>query len=107
MSDYLDFKEKVDALASVAPSDLAQVQGRVEGATIDEDYSKNRLSIRRDIRTELRAAIQESGITQMRLAQALGIRFQNLSGFLRGQIPLPLKTVEEILFLLDGKMKAE
>lgn len=107
MSEYLNFKEKVDALASLAPMDLAQVQGRVEEATIDEDHNKNRLSIRRDIRTELRAAIQESGITQTTLAQALGIQVQNLNRFLNGHIPLPLKTVEEILFLLDGKMKAE
>lgn len=105
--DYLNFLEKVEAIAAAAPMNLGQIQPRVEDATIEEDYAKNRLSIRRDIRAELRRAILESGITQSFLAQALGIQFQNLSGFLRGQIPLPLKTVEEILFLLDGKMTAE
>lgn len=104
MDEYLNFKEKVEAIASAAPMDLGQIQPRVENATIDEDLSKNRLSIRRDIRKELAIAIQDAGLTQSEVARALGIQFQNFSNFLRGRIPLPLKTVEEILFLLDGKM---
>ena len=105
MSEYLNFKEKVETVAASAPMDLGQVQPRVENATIEEEPAKNRLSIRRDIRAELAQAIQESGLTQNQVARALGIQFQNFSSFLRGRIPLPLKTVEEILFLLDGKMK--
>lgn len=104
MSEYLNFKEKVEAVAAAAPMDLGQVQPRVENATIEEEPAKNRLSIRRDIRAELAQAIQDSGLTQSQVARALGIQFQNLSNYLRGRIPLPLKTVEEILFLLDGKM---
>ena len=105
MDEYLNFKEKVEAVASSAPMDLGQVQPRVEDATIEEDTYKNRLSIRRDVRQELAQAIQESGLTQSEVARALGIRLQNFSNYLKGRIPLPLKTVEEILFLLDGKMK--
>ena len=107
MSEYLNFKEKVEAIASAAPMDLGRVQPRVENATIDEDLAKNRLSIRRDIRAELAQAIRDSGLSQGAVARALGIQFQNLSHFLHGRIPLPLKTVEEILFLLDGKMTRE
>lgn len=104
MGDYLDFKEKVEAITSASPMDLGMIQLRVENATIEEDTTKNRLSIRRDIRAELEQAIQENGLTQIQVARALGIHNQNLSNYLRGRIPLPLKTVEEILFLLDGIM---
>lgn len=104
MGEYLNFKEKVEAIAAAAPMDLGQIQPRVENATIDEDPAKNRLSIRRDVRLELAQAIQDAGLTQGEVARALGLRYQNLSSYLKGRIPLPLKTVEEILFLLDGKM---
>ncbi len=108
MGEYLTFKEKVEVMASASPVDAGDVQKRVEGGTtIEEDMAKNRLSIRRDIASELTAAMQRSGLTQKRVAQALGIRFQNLSHFRLGKAPLPLKTVEEILFLLDGKMIRE
>lgn len=107
MSDYLNFREKVEALGSATPMDLAKIQSQVEGATIEEELSKNRLSVRRDIRQELVEAIREGQLTQTQVARVLGIQFQNLSHFLRGKIPLPLKTVEEILFLLDGKMIRE
>jgi predicted XRE-type DNA-binding protein len=104
MGEYLNFKEKVEALASASPMDLGLIQPRVENATIEEDTVKNRLSIRRDIRAELAQAIQDNGLTQIQVARTLGIQNQNLSNFLRGRIPLPLKTVEEMLFLLDGIM---
>ena len=104
MDDVMTFKEKVEAMASASPMDLGLIQNRVENATIEEDTVKNRLSIRRDIRAELAQAIQDNGLTQIQVARALGIQNQNLSNYLRGRIPLPLKTVEEILFLLDGIM---
>lgn len=104
MGEYLNFKEKVEAIAAATPMDLGQIQPRVENATIEEDTVKNRLSIRRDIRAELAQAIQENGLTQIQVTRALGIQNQNLSNYLRGRIPLPLKTVEEILFLIDGIM---
>lgn len=105
MGEYLNFKEKVEALASATPMDLAQIQNQVEGAVVKEELTKHRISVRRDIRQELRNAIKEGKVTQMQVSRALDVRFQHLSNFLHGQIPLPLKTIEEILFLLDGIMK--
>lgn len=104
MSEFLTFQEKVEALASATPSDMGRFCAHVTDAVVDEMPGKSRLSVHIDIRERLAQAIKDTGVTQMQVASALGIRYQNLSHFLRGRIPLPLRTIEEILFLLDGKM---
>lgn len=105
MSEYLTFKEKVELLKGSTTMQFKEIADRVEDAICEEDFGKNRIACRRNIRAELSKQIQASGLTQNAVATALGISFQNLSHFLHGRIPLPLKTIEEILFLLDGKMK--
>lgn len=104
MSEMMTFKEKVEAMASASPFTLKEIAPRVVDAAVEEVPGKNRLSIHVDVRERLCCAIKEAGITQTQVADALGIQYQNLSHFLRGRIPLPLRTIEEILFLLDGKM---
>lgn len=107
MGEYLTFKEKVEAMTSASPMNIKEVGDRVEGVVLEEDNRKNRLVMRLDIRKELADAIDRSGISQRKVGKALGIYPQNFCNFLNGRIPLPLKTIEEILFLLHGKMTKE
>lgn len=55
-----------------------------------------------NIRAYIRRRMKEEGISQYRMADALGTARTNLARALREEIPMPLERMERILWILDG-----
>lgn len=107
MAGYLNFREKIEALSQVTVMHIDDIKARVEYGTATEDFNSNRVVCRRDIRSELAAAIAGSGLSQSAVARFLHIHPQHLNSYLRGKIAISNGRLEEILFLLDGRMLKE
>lgn len=80
-----NFVEMVEAMASAAPTEKP----------------------RRDVRSELTRAIREAGISQAKVAAAVGTQVQNFNNYLQGRRSLPYSKLERALWLLDGDDKKE
>lgn len=101
---YLTFAEKLKELHASKIMDFEDIASRVEYGKVYEDFGQNRVSCRRDLRAELDAAIKASGISQRQVAFAMDVQPQQLNAFLRGRQAFGYEKIEEILFLLDGRM---
>ena len=55
-----------------------------------------------NIRAYIRRRMKEEGISQYRMADALGTARANLARALREEIPMPLERMERILWILVG-----
>lgn len=108
MSEYLSFKEKVELLAKTSRMNIENVRSRVETGVVEDDYDKNRIRVHRDVRAELDEAIKESGLPQTAVMRALGVpQVQGFNNYLHGRRALPNDLMEELLWLLDGKVRRE
>lgn len=80
-----NFAERVEAMASAAPTEKP----------------------RRDVRSELAGVIREAGIPQAKIAAAVGTQVQNFNNYLQGRRALPYGQLERALWLLDGETEKE
>lgn len=102
----MNFKEKVKVL-STPRMHMDKVQKAIVTGVVDEDDKNNRITIKRDVRTELKRAMDECEVSQGEIARALGTQVQKINNWLNGHRPLPYEQVEEVLWLLDGTMEEE
>lgn len=108
MGGFMDFKEKVRLLQRATPGFVRGLRERAAGLLdITTEPETGRVIVRRNIRQELLLAMKANHITMQEVAQVLGIKYQNLSKWVNGHGAFPSRRVEEILFLLDGKMLKE
>lgn len=105
MGEYLSFREKIEELRCSTVMRYEEIAKAVDYGTVTEDFERNRVVCRRDVRKELRAAIEESGLSQASVARFLGLHPQHLNSYLKGKIALSNDRFEEVLFLLDGRMR--
>ena len=101
---YMTFAEKLKELHASKIMDYEGIASRVVYGRVYEDFDRNRVVCRRDLRAELDAAIKASGMPQRQVAIAMGLQPQQLNAYLHGRQACGYERMEEMLFLLDGKM---
>lgn len=107
-NEYMTFAEKVEMLKGAQSGRARVLAERVQGyAEVDVERGTGRVICRRNIRREFRAALKENHITIETAAGILGVRYQNLAKWMRGESAFPSRRVEEVLFLLDGQILKE
>ena len=96
----LSIKEKIELLNNVTVADIERLRAMFPDCKVGAD-DDGRVWVRADLRKRTREAVWVAGVTQVALAERLGMSRQNFGGWINGRPTLPCPTVEEILFLLD------
>lgn len=69
--------------------------------------NEGRIRVKMDIRAYLKQRMDEEGITGCAMAKYLGKATNVMYRFLTGKIPIPLADIEEMLWILDGKITTD
>lgn len=93
-------REKMNLLKDATSENVHEIKEHVEDGVIDE---VGRPVVRLDIRAYIRRRLQEEGVSEYKAAEFLGKAQSNFSNFMSGRIPMPLRDVERLLWVLDGK----
>lgn len=91
-------KEKIELLDS---GDRERAQRLMMKGRLEVNEEDGRLAPKIDIRELINAVMDEEGIPRNVMSRRLGKRVENMRAFYAGRIPVPLTTIEEILWLLD------
>lgn len=94
--EYLTVREKFDLLNDTPRENAHELERMITEGVVSD---RPRVSVRFDIRAFIRRRMAEEGISQNDLARRLGKPQPNICNFLNGKIPLPLDTIEEIIWL--------
>lgn len=101
----MTLRERVEYMTNLGIEDSNNLDRMVVGGTVYENHETGRVSVRRDLRTELRNKLARENVTQASFARALGIHKAAVNNYLNGLRALPYDIIEEILWYLDGDMK--
>lgn len=102
---YLTAKEKMELLAASTAENSQNIQESLETGVIIPN--EGRIRVKMDIRAYLKQRMEEEGITGYAMANHLGKDRSAFYNFMTGKIPMPLADIEQMLWILDGKITTE